>query len=133
MPVIRRQIGFGPERLPFPRGMRIIDAVRLVAAIRGATPKGGDEALVRAGLTAGDRRTISSLDLGDIRRTSLACAIVGRPQILVLDDPWEFEETVTVITEALSEGATVIVATPDPGGFPQLLGHTLTLEPGVPE
>jgi ABC-type multidrug transport system ATPase subunit len=133
LPEIRRQIGYGPERLPFPRGMRVIDAVRLVASIRGAAPGGVNEALTRAGLEAGDRRTITSLDLGDIRRTSLACAIVGRPPVLALDDPWEFEETVTVITEAMDDGATVIVASPDPGGFPQLLGRTLTLDPGVPE
>jgi ABC-type multidrug transport system ATPase subunit len=133
LPEIRRQIGFGPERLPFPRGMRVIDAVRLVAAIRGAAPESVSEALARAGLPAGDRRPITGLELGDVRRTSLACAIAGRPPVLVLDDPWEFEETVAVISEALAEGATVIVATPDPGGFPGLLGHTVALAPGVPE
>jgi len=131
LPAVRQQIGYGPERMPFPRGMRAVDAVRLVGAIRGAG-EAADDALERAGLPAGDRRLISSLELGDVRRVSLACAITGAPRILVLDDPWEYPETVEVIRAALADGVAVVVGTPDPGGFPALLGTTLTLVDGVP-
>lgn len=130
-PAVRHRVGYGPERMPFPRGMRVIDAVRLVGAIRGADHD-ADDALGRAGLPGNDRRLISSLELGDVRRVSLACAITGAPRVLVLDDPWEYPETVEVIRAALADGVAVIVGTPDPGGFPALLGRTLTLVDGVP-
>ncbi len=131
LPVVRHRVGYGPERMPFPRGMRVIDAVRLVAAIRGAD-EDPNRALSRAGLPDGDRRLISSLELGEVRRVSLACAITGGPRVLVLDDPWEYAETVEVIRTALADGVAVVVGTPDPGGFPALLGTTLTLVDGVP-
>ncbi len=125
-PAVRRAIGFGPERMPFPRGLRVIDAVRLVAAIRRTDEPPG-AALERVGLPPNDRRLITSLELGDVRRTSLACATVGDPPILVLDDPWEYPETVAVIRTALAAGRAVVVATPDPGGFPDILGGRLDL------
>jgi ABC-type multidrug transport system ATPase subunit len=90
-----------------------------------------DSALERVGLQPGDRRLISSLDLGEVRRVSLACAITGAPRALVLDDPWEFPETVEVIRSARADGVAVVVGTPDPGGFPALLGATLALVDGA--
>jgi ABC-type multidrug transport system ATPase subunit len=130
-PAVRKQIGYGPERMPFPRGMRVIDAVRLVGAIRG-TDEDANLALQRVGLPADDRRLISVLELGEVRRLSLACAITGTPPVLVLDDPWEYSETMEVIRTALADGTAVVVGTPDPGGFPALLGRTLTLADGAP-
>jgi ABC-type multidrug transport system ATPase subunit len=123
---VRRGIGYGPERMPFPRGLRVIDAVRLVAAVRGAEEPPG-AALERAGLPPDDRRLITSLELGDVRRASLACASVGEPGILVLDDPWEFPETVALIRAALGAGRAVVVTSPDPGAFPDILGARLDL------
>lgn len=131
-PAARRHIGYAPERMPFPYGLRVIDAVREVAAIRGVAAA-ADEVLERVGLPAGDRRLITSLELGDVRRASLACALVGDPPILVLDDPWEFPETVAVLTAALADGRTVVAASPDPGGLPALLGAHLDLGNGTPE
>jgi ABC-type multidrug transport system ATPase subunit len=130
LPAIRHRVGYGPERMPFPRGMRVSDAVRLVGAIRG-TDEGVDPALERVGLPSGDRRLISSLELGEVRRVSLACAITGAPRVLLLDDPWEFPETLEVIRSARADGVPVVVGTPDPGGFPALLGATLTLVDGA--
>jgi ABC-type multidrug transport system ATPase subunit len=127
---VRQQIGYGPERMPFPRAMRVIDAVRVVGAIRGRG-QDAEQALERAGLPARDRRLVSSLGLEEVRRVSLACAITGAPRILVLDDPWEYPETVAVIRTALADGLAVVVGTPDPGGFPALLGTTLTLVDGA--
>lgn len=131
-PAVRRAIGFGPERMPFPRGLRVIDAVRLVAAIRGTDDSPG-AALERTGLPPDDRRLITGLELGEVRRVSLACASVGDPGVLVLDDPWEYPETVELIHAALDAGRVVVVATPDAGGFPEILGAQLDLTVEVAE
>jgi ABC-type multidrug transport system ATPase subunit len=84
------------------------------------------------GLPPHDRRIIWALELGEVRRVSLACAITGSPRALILDDPWEYPETVDVIRRALADGVTIVVGTLDPGGFPKLLGATLTLAQGAP-
>lgn len=131
MPALRTQIGYAPDRLPFPRGLRVSDAVRLVGAIRGVTDAPA-LALEQVGLPPHDRRIIWALELGEVRRVSLACAITGSPRALILDDPWEYPETVDVIRRALADGVTVVVGTLDPGGFPKLLGATLTLAEGAP-
>jgi len=132
-PAVRRRVGYCPERRAFPSGMRVAEAVDLVVRLRGAPVDAAAAALRAAGLPAGDRRTVRRLDLEDVRRLSLACALAGDPQALVLDDPWEFPETVEALGAARARGAAVLVATPDPGGFPALLGATLTLtEEGVP-
>jgi ABC-type multidrug transport system ATPase subunit len=131
MPALRTQIGYAPDRLPFPRGLRVSDAVRLVGAIRGVTDAPA-LALEQVGLPPHDRRIIWALELGEVRRVSLACAITGSPRALILDDPWEYPETVDVIRRALADGVTIVVGTLDPGGFPKLLGATLTLAQGAP-
>ncbi|MFN8122670.1 MAG: ATP-binding cassette domain-containing protein [Thermoleophilia bacterium] len=130
-PSIRRRVGYGPEKHPFPSVMRAAEAVRLVAAVRGVPRDAASEVLERVGLEAPQDRRIDRLEVEDVRRLSLACAVVGDPEVLVLDDPWEFPETVEILSAAAARGATILVATPDPGGFPALLGPVVTLEAGV--
>ncbi|MCC6831375.1 MAG: ATP-binding cassette domain-containing protein [Thermoleophilia bacterium] len=130
-PSVRRRVGYGPEKHPFPSVMRAGEAVRLVAAVRGVPPSAAAEALERVGLEAPPDRRIDRLEVEDVRRLSLACAVAGDPEVLVLDDPWEFPETVAVLSAAAARGTTILVATPDPGGFPALLGPVMTLEAGV--
>ena len=130
-PAIRRRVGYGPEKHPFPNVMRAAEALRLVAAMRGVPAELVLPTLERVGLEAPPDRRIDRLELEDVRRLSLACAVIGDPEVLVLDDPWEFPETVDVLGAAVGRGATILVATPDPGGFPALLGPALTLDGGV--
>lgn len=128
---VRRRVGYAPQSTPFPRTQRAGDALALVADIRGVPRADIASAARRVGLEADLRTRVGGLEMEDVRRLSLACAVMGDPEALVLDDPWEFPETVDILTAALSRGATVLVATPDPGGFPVLLGHTVTLDAGV--
>lgn len=130
-PAIRRRVGYGPEGHPFPNVMRAAEAVRLVAAVRGVPGAPVHEVLERVGFEAPPDRRIDRLEVEDVRRLSLACAVIGDPEVLVLDDPWEFPETVDVLSAAAARGATILLATPDPGGFPALLGPVVTLEAGV--
>jgi ABC-type protease/lipase transport system fused ATPase/permease subunit len=92
-----------------------------------------DGAVADALQVAGIDGTIAgrvSTDVELLRRTSLACAVVGDPQLVVLDDPWEFEETVTAVNSIRARGGAVVAASHDPGGFPALLGRTVTLVEG---
>jgi DNA-binding MurR/RpiR family transcriptional regulator len=50
----------------------------------------------------------------------------------VLDDPWEMPETIETVSAAQERGATVIVASEQPGSMSRLAGVTLTLSDGRP-
>lgn len=130
-PALRRRIGYCPEKRAFPATMRVREGVGLVASLRGVTAAGAvDAALHAAGLPADDARRVGSLEVEDVRRVSLACALVGDPDVLALDDPWEFPETVAALTRARGRGAAIVLATPDPGGFPAAVGPLVTLPGG---
>ena len=100
---------------------------RCVPAPAAAT----DDALARAGLAyVGDWRT-SRLDAEGFRRLSLALAIAGDPDLVVLDDPWVLADTLREIAAARARGAAVLVAAQRPGGLGPALGRRLVLVDGV--
>lgn len=120
----RARIGFGPAGWPYAERMRSGEVLRLVAELRGDP---APEALAaRVGLARLDGWA-TELEVEDARRLSLACAIAGDPDVLILDDPWEFPQTLDEIAAARARGAAVLVASPDPGGLTALLGRELAL------
>lgn len=130
---VQQRIGYAPEGRAFLERHTPREIVRLVSAIRigRAAADVAEDALARAGLPA-ERRAVRALEVEEVRRTALACALAGDPQLLVLDDPWEFVETERELARARERGAAVIVATHDPGGFPATLGRTIALVDGRP-
>jgi len=131
-PATATRVGYAPQGRAFMEGHTPRGVVRLVAAIRAGRGVAdvAEDALERAGLP-GSRRGVRVLDVEERRRVALACAITGAPDLLVLDDPWEFPETVLEIRAALARGAAVLAATHLPGGFPAVLGATLDLPGGA--
>lgn len=88
---VRERIGYLPQRFGAPSGMRLVDFVRYSAWLRGVSPdrwnSAADEALAAVDLT--DRRgsRMKSLSGGMRQRAGIACAIVGRPSVVLLDEP----------------------------------------------
>lgn len=130
---VTRRIGYGPQGRTFLEGHTAREVLDVIVALRtGRTsPVAADGALERAGLPPA-RRHVRTLDVEEVRRVSLACAIAADPDLLVLDDPWEFPETMAEVDRARSRGAALVVATDDPGGFAATLDQTLTLVDGRP-
>ena len=134
-PEVAARRGYGPQGRAFMEGHTPRQLVHLVAALRMGRSAAdiADEALERAGIPHERRRvTARSLDVEEIRRVALACAIATDPDLIVLDDPWEFPETALEIERARARGAAVLVATDEAGGFTSLLGRTITLVEGAP-
>lgn len=134
-PPATRWTGYGPQGKGFALGWTPRQVVHLAARLRLGSAAGSgmvDTALKGAGIPpqAADRITT---DVEQLRRVSLASAIVGNPALVVLDDPWEFQETLDAVVSIRARGGTVIVATHDPGSFAALLGRTLALVDGVPQ
>ena len=132
-PEALRRVGYAPERRPFPPGRSTLDLVALVARLRGlpAPPAAARDAAERAGV-AEPARPAAALDVEEARRAALACGLAGDPEVLVLDDPWEFPETTAEIAAARARGAAVLAASREPGGLGALLGRTLRLVGGSP-
>ena len=73
---------------------------------------------------------------GEQRRLSLACVLVRRPGLLVLDEPTfgqdrhGYDGLLAILGEHLDEGACLIAATHDPRFVADVAGRTVSLEAG---
>jgi ABC-2 type transport system ATP-binding protein len=133
IPEVMARVGYGPQGKTFIERHTGREIVNLVATLRTGRPAAevADDALDRAGIPS-RQRDGRALDVEEVRRVAFACAIAGDPELIVLDDPWEFPETTAEIERARARGAAVLVATDEPGGFAALLGGTIKLVDGVP-
>jgi ABC-type multidrug transport system ATPase subunit len=132
-PAALRRVGYAPQGRPFAAGWRATEVVAAAARARGLDDPAAaaEDACARAGLDRAERSALL-LDVEDARRLTLACALTGAPDLLVLDDPFEFPEMRHEVTLARERGAGVLVACAEPGNLPALLGRTLTLAAGTP-
>jgi ABC-2 type transport system ATP-binding protein len=85
-PASRRQLGVTPQETGLPGTLRVGEVVDFVSAhFPDPVPRG--ELLDRFGLTDQARRQTGGLSGGQRRRLAVALAFVGRPRLVVLDEP----------------------------------------------
>lgn len=84
-------------------------------------PLGGDEALRLAGLAGAADVPFERLTPGERRRLDLALALIGRSDVLLLDEPTagldgtHAREVRAVVRALAAHGVTVVITTRDPG------------------
>jgi ABC-2 type transport system ATP-binding protein len=85
----RARVGYLPERLHLPSAWKPLAYLRSVAALKGVPVReGGLEALlIRVGLKGAVDRRIGGYSKGMRQRLGLAAALLGQPELLVLDEP----------------------------------------------
>ena len=117
---VRRAVGYLPEAVPLPPEMRVGEYLDFRAALTGvsgrARPAAVGEAIDLVGL--GERRgqIVGTLSRGYRQRVGLADALLGRPPILILDeptvglDPNQIRETRALIRE-LGRERTILLST----------------------
>ncbi len=129
-----RPVGYGPEGRDFAGHLRLREVVHAVAAlrVRAGVRAAREAALERAGLGLVAGLRTRRLDEEGFRRLSLAVAIVGDPDLVVLDDPMVIPETLDEIRTARARGAAVVVASRSPGGLGPALGRRMVLVDGRP-
>jgi ABC-2 type transport system ATP-binding protein len=83
---VLRHVGYMTQLAALYPGLSVEENVRFFAAINGAED-GVDDALKLVELYERRRSVVSTLSGGMRQRCSLACALVHKPQLLLLDEP----------------------------------------------
>jgi ABC-2 type transport system ATP-binding protein len=85
-PARRRRLGVTPQETGLPSTLRVTEVVDFVARHFAATIPTG-ELIERFGLSEVARRQTGGLSGGQKRRLAVALAFVGRPRLVLLDEP----------------------------------------------
>jgi len=113
---LRARLGIQLQETKFPEKLRVEEIVTL---FRSFYPRGLEvaEALSRVGLTEKARAQTRTLSGGQKQRLSLACALIGDPEMLFLDepttglDPQSRHQTWEIVESLKARGRTVLLTT----------------------
>lgn len=84
---VRRQLGYLPENVSFYPQLTGRETLRHFARLKGAALSEVNELLEQVGLSHAADRRIKTYSKGMRQRLGLAQAILGRPRLLLLDEP----------------------------------------------
>jgi ABC-2 type transport system ATP-binding protein len=133
---LRARVGVMPQSGGVPTGTRAGDYLRLIASFY-AHPVDPEMLLERLGLTSSARTPYRRLSGGQQQRLSLAAAVVGRPELVFLDeptaglDPQARHATWELVEELRTAGAAVILTTHHMEEAERLADHVVIVDRGV--
>ncbi len=88
---VRKMVGYMPEMAPLYTDMKVKEYLHFRAALKGFSGRElrlkAGEAMELCGVTEVRRRLIGNLSKGYRQRVALADAILGKPPLLILDEP----------------------------------------------
>ncbi|MDX2010682.1 MAG: ABC transporter ATP-binding protein [Myxococcaceae bacterium] len=113
---VRARIGYLPERMHLPAALSARQFLRSVATLKRLSPSDVElrRALERVGLSD-DRQRIGSFSKGMRQRLGLAAAMLGAPELLILDEPTDGIDPVgrvevrRLLLEEHARGATLLL------------------------
>ncbi|MEV5438998.1 ATP-binding cassette domain-containing protein [Streptomyces sp. NPDC052682] len=131
-----REVGVLLGDVPGHPGRTVRGHLRMLCAAAGVPVRRADEVLETTGLVSLSGERLALLSRGMDRRLGLACALLGDPHTLVLDDPaaglsvhesrWLF----AVLRAHAAQGGTVLFTTADPKQAARTADRVVTLDRG---
>ena len=86
-PQLRRRVGYVTQAPAVYGDLTVSENLRYFGRIVGAASGRVDDVVERVGLTGESGQVVASLSGGQRARVSLAAALLGEPEVLVLDEP----------------------------------------------
>ncbi|WP_186356147.1 ATP-binding cassette domain-containing protein [Streptomonospora sp. PA3] len=86
-PALRRRVGYAAQTPSVYADLSVIENLRYFAAVLRAPRSDADRVLAETGLTDHAGHEVGRLSGGQRARASLAVALLGAPELLVLDEP----------------------------------------------
>ena len=132
---LRPRVGVMLQDGGLPTGARAGEVLRHVAAMH-ARPLPADHLLDLLGLTPHARTTVRRLSGGQRQRLALAAAVVGRPELVFLDepsaglDPQARHAVWTLVERLRADGVTVLLTTHLMDEAERLAGHVVVVDAG---
>ncbi len=118
----RARLGYLAQRFSLYGDLTVAENLQLFGALRAMSgaelKRRADELLGFVGLRGFEGRLAAQLSGGMKQKLGLACALIHRPQVLLLDEPTAGVDPVTrqdfwqLIIRVLADGAAVVVSTP---------------------
>lgn len=132
----RRRIGALIEHPHFYPYLSVCDNMRIIAQIKNYTTDDIQEALGTTGLLTRKHSKFGHLSLGLRQRLGIAAALLGNPDVLVLDeptnglDPEGFADIRRIIKEQAARGKTIIMASHLLDEVEKVCSHVAVLKSG---
>lgn len=132
----RHTVGALLEATGFHPGRRARDHLRVLAAAEGMPDHRVDEVLEQVDLASAARRRVREFSLGMRQRLGLAAALLGDPQVLLLDEPANGLDPAGIawlrglLRGLANEGRTIIVASHVLSEVAQTADHVVIVSTG---
>lgn len=135
LPLIRSQIGFVPTGIELYEEMRVKKFLRYMTTLKGGTVDEIDRLLFEFGLKRVENLKIKDLSQGHQQRLVVAQSLIGSPQYLFLDEPFNALDTFErkhLINYLIRYGKehTILISTHDFSDWEENADHILWIDRG---